>query len=375
MIKLLLTILVALLFVSVTLALTQEESDVAFSAVVSGSLGDDTARKYIKIKTLTTFTAVGASINGTLGGPGSGDGSIQLDYTIFTFSTLTLNFLFAYSKAKVDISNFNPSASANAYLLNYRPTAIIEYLEKNDVAGFQYGQDDILGWVRLDKLVYSIDDQSQSFNNENGAFQVSIYEVKSNIFSMMFYITEAPVSVAGNDLGAGQSKIDIAINNYYDSSINKKGILCDLTAKTICTSTGPSSNENSRLALASIFINANADFNVDTQGDIVVKSDINQVNVGLSWVGHADVTANGKSVSASVSTNANSTVNGNFFATADGFASGSAQILIHSFDAVRPNSLVWDPSMGAGKQDTNSGIKVVIPSLMIILSVLVALLI
>ncbi|KAF2078320.1 hypothetical protein CYY_000412 [Polysphondylium violaceum] len=373
--KLLFTFLATLLLVTLASALTQQEADAAFGAVVSASLGDDAARTYLKLKTLTGFLAIGVSINGTVAGAAN-SGSFQSDSTVFTFDSNTMNYLFAYSKTKLDFGSFSASASANAYFLNYRPTAIIEYKETNGEQGFQFGKDTILGWVRLDKLKYTVSDESQSFNNEKGAFKVNIYEVKNDIFSMMFYITEAPVSVAGNDLSAGQSKIDISINNYYDSNINKKSLLCDVTSKTICSSTGPSSDPESRLAVSALFINANANFDLNTQGDINVKTSDDNISVGFNWIGHADVkaTATDKSVAATVSTNSNSTVNGNFFATANGFAEGSAQILIHSFDAVRPNSVVWDPSMGAGPSSNNSGLKVAIPTLMIIISVLVALL-
>ncbi|KAF2078547.1 hypothetical protein CYY_000171 [Polysphondylium violaceum] len=362
-------ILSSLLLFSYTSALTQEKADASFDGVVAGAVDNDSyfLRSYSFVNLGGSYASLGASLNGTLGG------GAQADFIGFLFNAKTVNYLFTYSQAKLDINNL--SGSASSYALNYRPTVIIEYKETNGEKGYQQGKDTILGWVRLDSLDYSLGKSDKTFKNSNGKeFRVTIVEAESKLFDMMFYISEAPVSVAGNDIGSSQSKIDVTIKNYYDPTQNKQSSGCTVASTTICASTGPSSDPDSRLALAAVFFNADASYGVDIDGKIEINSGKKEVFVGFSWVGHADTnTDSGKSASASVSTNSNSNVDGNLFVTSGGFANANARLLIHSFDAVRPTNVVWDPTIGASQG--SFAIKISAPLvMMILLSLIVTLL-
>jgi len=347
---------------------------VNFSGVVSGNIGKDVFRIYTQTQSIFGFTVSGTSINGTIGSRSS----INIDKTDFIFTSSNVNYLFNYFRFKGSAGAGAANVDFDLYSFNYRPTVIIEYKEINGEEGFQYGKDTILGWLKVDSLDYKITSNSKEFTSENNQnYTVTAFDVTSDIFGLRFYISGAPVAIDGNDISSGQSKIDISINNYYDSSINKKSLLCDVTSRTICASTGPSSDPQSRLALAALAINGNAKFSADVDASAIVSNtDDKDISVGLNWVGHADTVVEGRSASSTVSTSINGTVNGNIFATGNGYIFGNSQLLIHSFSqAVRPSYVLWDPTIGASPSENNSGLKVTIPSmLLIILSLIVLLL-
>ncbi|KAN0038367.1 hypothetical protein ACTA71_000542 [Dictyostelium dimigraforme] len=346
-------------------AFVNSQSTVGLSGAVSVSLDGDVIRSYVYSDSniiSPTFTLRGISVGGTILNGGKG-GSVSVDTSIFKLETsrgifkVFPTYFFNYFDFNAD-ANQNFSLNATSLSSIFMPTFIVEYEETNNQDGFQLGGDTLLGYVNLAQLPYTLSKQSTTLKVDGKDFPV--YQVNltssgskyANLFQMVFYVSGAPIDLADNRLSAEQSKVDILINGYYGSN-NVKG--CAINGNTItagCISTGPSSNSNSRLALTSFYASVGLDFSLNGDGQINV--DGTPLNAGFSWVSNAQVKVDGSSDVKTVNIIANTTAS-----DADGEVFGSASVnaalsgkvyskfLVHSFDAIRPNTLLWDPSIGA----------------------------
>ncbi|EAL62360.1 hypothetical protein DDB_G0290177 [Dictyostelium discoideum AX4] len=346
-------------------AFVNSQSTVGLSGAASVSLDGDVIRSYVYTDSnilSPSFTLTGVSVGGTILNGGKG-GSVSVDTSIFKLDTIRglvkvfPTYFFNYFDFKADT---NQGINVNATSLSsiFMPTFIVEYEETNNQEGFQYGQDDLLGYVNLAILPYTLSKETTQLEVDGKDF--TVYQVNltssgskyANLFQMVFYVSGAPIDLADSRLSAEQSKVDILINGYYGSNNVKD---CAINGNVItagCISTGPSSNPNSRLALTSFYATVGLDFSLNGDGEINV--DGTPLNAGFSWVSNAQVKVDGSSDVKTVNIIANTTASdadGKVFGSAsvNGALSGKvfSKFLVHSFDAVRPNTLLWDPSIGA----------------------------
>ncbi|KAN0039395.1 hypothetical protein ACTA71_001589 [Dictyostelium dimigraforme] len=280
--------------------------------------------------------------------------------------------------------------------IGYMPTFIIEYAENNSIEGFQYGSDEILGYINLSKQKYTLTKDQKEMTGNNGknftVYQMDVATI-NNIFQMVFYISGAPINVGDIKLSAEQSKVDVSIIGYYNTSINVKSEGCLFDSKIIkdlnCASTGPSNNTQSRLAITSFFAtkskniesdinNDNTKTNISKDSKIQLKNE--EINAGFSWVTHATVT-DGKGASTEVKVISNTTDYSKFndfgaLMIKQCFRNGffQSKFLIHSFDAIRPNNLTHDPVLGGESSlDSSSSTNSSSPSFQLFLSLIVTL--
>ncbi|GAM17450.1 hypothetical protein SAMD00019534_006250 [Acytostelium subglobosum LB1] len=372
-------LLAALLCVAVTYAAT-------IDGVVVVNVGNNAIRSYAVTSGLSTFTATGNSVYGSLTGGGLKAHSDSVSFVFngngackyaFTHTNLDISGGSATGATGVSVTT-GGSVNLGVFASVYSPFLIIEFEDTNGTPGFQQG-DKILGWARLDKWLGGWDIQTKSApytttaNNQQYNFTVTQVTAISpdTVTTLRFGVTGAPITFNGTDLSSDITKIDVEIKNYYDANINKASPLCTVGAPYFeCRSTGPSGNANSRLALASFVAVGSAELNV--HAGAVVSKGVNGVSGVFDWV--STVTVNGTTATATVHAdtydlNKNNTYNVQF--GIEGQSTVSAQLLVHSFDTVRPASIYWDPTFGG--QAGNFG-SVIVPSIGLILALVFALL-
>ncbi|KAM9984227.1 hypothetical protein ACTFIZ_003908 [Dictyostelium cf. discoideum] len=366
--------------------------------IKSASVEDDVFRAY-KIRTsdksgCPSFSANGISVDKSI------VKDLKVDTSIFNFQTCNRkgtqfpNYFFNFFSLEFNGNNTNNNStngsgsessddeeSSDDYhdievskiSIGYMPTFIIEYAENNSIDGFQYGGDEILGYINLSKQKYSLSrDQKEMEGNNGKNFTVYQIEVTSdnNIFQMVFYISGAPINVGDVKLSAEQSKVDVSIIGYYNESINVRRKGCQFDSKNIknlnCASTGPSNNNQSRLAITSFFATKSKNIELDIDRDEDNEKDSNieikneEINAGFSWITQASVTDdNGDSTDVKVISNTTEYSKFNDFGALmikQCFRNGffQSKFLIHSFDAIRPNNLTHDPVIG-GESSLDSG--------------------
>ncbi|KAN0024861.1 hypothetical protein ACTFIV_009270 [Dictyostelium citrinum] len=387
--------LILLLFV------TSSANGKRWDKIKSATYEDDVFRAY-KIKTSNksgcpSFSANGVSVDKSI------VKDLKVDTSVFNFQTCNKkgtqfpNYFFNFFSLEFNgnTSNTNDSGSSSGSTdeessedyhdieiskisVGYMPTFIIEYAENNGIEGFQYGGDEILGYINLSKQKYSLTKDQKEMQGNNGKnFTVYQIEVTSenNIFQMVFYISGAPINVGDVKLSAEQSKVDVSIIGYYNESINTRSKGCVFDSKNIkslsCASTGPSNNNQSRLAITSFFATKSKSIELDVDRDddddddhyekdskIELKNE--EINAGFSWVTHASVTNNnGESTDVKVISNTTEYSKFNDFGALmikQCFRNGffQSKFLIYSFDAIRPNNLTHDPVLG-GESSLESG--------------------
>ncbi|KAF2076698.1 hypothetical protein CYY_002011 [Polysphondylium violaceum] len=362
-----LSILCLLLLISSVFSLSQEETK-KIEGEISVGLKDGVFRSFSKLIYPNGFHYNGLSLNGTIFDKESKSDSIG-----FQFNKNSMNFMFKYSSMVKNDTDID----IEKYRMVYRPSIIIEYKETNDKEGFQYGEDQILGFVKLNKLDYTINEAKiEKTANNNQTFDVIVIDVTSSIFDMRFYLTGSPVSVAGNEISSSQSKIDIMIHNYYDETINVASKDCKFE-RFNCDSTGPSNVTESRLALASLFMSMEKDVDIDfdiDDNDVSLKEEEEKdVKFGFQWVSTCDVVREDGRLESKVHTSVNSTTDDFQITTIDsGF---KASVLIHSFEGERALNVTWDPTLGVNADfEANSSIKLLTPTLLIVALILLSLL-
>ncbi|KYR00486.1 putative transmembrane protein [Tieghemostelium lacteum] len=308
--------------------------------------------------------------------------STSIDTSAFYFSSglaslfgLPLSYYYAYSETNVEPGNI----SSNGVVSAFAPAVIVEYEETNGEEGYQLDQDTVLGWIRLDLYGgFDIESTSQDVSGtKNGKdFTTKVYNITATspngLFGMRFIVPGASIEVDGTELNANQSKSDIFINGYYDSSINDKSLLCSVNSPQFsCQSTGPSGNANSRLALATFFLTKEYNVNAATFNPraLKIKGKLD-IEIGLSWVDKANI----KGVEVKVHSSVQAFNNGKKFLNTKFNSKFSGQLIIFSFDGVRPDNIVYDPVQGEiVDSEPSSASKSIISSLLILFAVLFSL--
>ncbi|GAM21707.1 hypothetical protein SAMD00019534_048820 [Acytostelium subglobosum LB1] len=377
-------ILAAILLVALVSANTENVDE--FSGVVVASVGKDAIRAYAVSSILSSFNAVGTAIYGSIT---NSSVNAAADANTFTFQGGN-NCFYAMSYNAIAASiGSGININATSFSAAYFPTILVEYVESNGQAGFQNGTDTIVGWTRLDRLgdllnPWDIKYVQKDFNTSapNGKtypFNVILANATSprGLVTFRFAIPGAPVNVNGVSLTGEQTKIDIEIRNYFDASVNKKSSgLCNAGSVIpfTCGSTGPSNNANSRLALISFVAAAAAEADVEVSSSTSVHTVGGDITAALSWVTTVDI--NGTGATANVITQVNVYDNNkdafdvSFTGAFNVFANVNAQVLVQSFDAVRPNLIVWDPTFG-GRANSAA---VLVPTITVFVALAVALL-
>ncbi|EFA76055.1 putative transmembrane protein [Heterostelium album PN500] len=382
---LLVTLVLSVLAVSNATNLAAVED---FGGVVIGDVSKGAIRAYGLTQGLSGFTVSGLSLFGSVD---DNSASVQADFNSFAFTGLQqCAYALSYNKIAANAGTGTGSVDADVLYATYFPSLIVEYEETDGGNGYQYGKDKLLGWSRLNQWgsiipgVNNWDIKSSSKNYDatvNGKnYTFPIFQVNTtspnNMVTFRFVIPGANVEINDLELSAEQTKIDIQINNYYDSTVNKRTTGCDSTDVPFsCDATGPSDNANSRLALISFFATLSAQASVGASGSNGVSTNGGAITAAFDWV--TSVTINGTK-SASVHTEVDVLTSGlnNQYGNFDlkiglnGFANINANVLVQSFDAVRPSNVVWDPVLG-GQANSAS---VVIPSIAVILVAIIALL-
>ncbi|KAK5578631.1 hypothetical protein RB653_008303 [Dictyostelium firmibasis] len=372
--------------------------------IKSNSLEHDVFRSY-KIRTSNfsgcpSFSANGVSIDKSI------VKDVKVDTSMFNFQTCNKlgtqfpNYFFNFFSLEVNNNSTNNGSSDGSnsedyhdidiskISVGYMPTFIIEYAENNNVDGFQYGGDEILGYINLSKQKYSLTkDQVQLEGNNGKNFTVYRFDVatENNVFQMAFYISGAPINVGDVKLSAEQSKVDVSIINYYNESINVRSKNCLFDSKLIknlnCASTGPSNNTQSRLAITSFFATKSKtiDFDEKNKNDSKIQLKNEEISAGFSWVTEASVTDN-KGVTTNVKVISNTSDFSKFtdfgaLMIKESFRNGffQSKFIIHSFDSIRPNNLTHDPVLGGESSLDSSSTSSSSSSLTILLSFIVSL--
>ncbi|GAM21144.1 hypothetical protein SAMD00019534_043190 [Acytostelium subglobosum LB1] len=358
------------------------------SGIVVVEVGNDTIRTYETVEGINSFIATGTAVYGSLTNTSL---NAIADSNIFTFSGQnTCQYSLSYNHLAASIGGGVINFNATSFDAVYMPSLLVEYVETNGQDGFQNGSDSLVGWVRLDKLVdtnnpnwkintSASEPLSTQANGEKFPFDVTFAEAISprGLITFHFAIPGAPVIFNNVPLTAEQSKIDILINGYYDEDVNKASAGC--TAASLpysCASTGASRQPTSRLALVSYVatLQAQADLNID--GSTSLRSSGGEIDASLTWVDN--VLING-TITAKVHTQVtditakpskafnNYSINIGFNA----FASLNTQMLVQSFDAIRPNLVYWDPTFGGESAKASSG-SYLLPSISLLLVTLFA---
>ncbi|EGG14535.1 putative transmembrane protein [Cavenderia fasciculata] len=380
-------IILALLFVVSVLSVASNASlaSTNFDGLVSLEIGNDAVRAYVISLSEVTQTMVfsGASVFGSV--LGDDNVSYSFDTSIFTFESIG-NFI-TYTQAYASGSGSatttgGATGSVAAFAAIYKLFALAEYEETNGEDGFQIGEDKLEGWLLLGNPSYKFSKQETDLKAtlSNGTeINFKAYNVlaDSGLVALRFTVSDAPVEIEGTTISSETSKIDIEINGYFDSSVNKPTILCSSADPMFsCGSTGPSTNPNSRVALISAYVSANVDasFNSNVQGGIISGG---AVQGKFEFVTTVDTQINGTAGTANVITNAQGFAQGDapdflvkFDATANIGLAG--QFLVQTFDAVRPDTITWDPSVGVEK---SSFAITLIPSLSLVVFIVFGLLI
>ncbi|KYR00488.1 putative transmembrane protein [Tieghemostelium lacteum] len=317
------------------------------------------------VRYLTYFSSLGDFyVSGVTANVDSTGQNADVTTSAFYFSSgtssilnLPLSYYYSYATASVSPGTVNAQGSVAAWA----PSAIIEYEENNGQAGFQLNSSDkVLGWIRLDLYGnFDIDstDQTITATANGNSISTKVYTIDAvspdGIFALRFVVSGAPVAIGEDvEITAEQSKADVVINDYYDSNVNQNSIGCDASEPFLsCRSTGPSSNTNSRLALASFFLAASFEVDANIDND-AVSVDAGDVEIGFNWV--KTVSVNNGQGSANVVAETYASKDGNSFINAKFNGTYSGQLIVHSFDTVRPDTVTWDPTVGAGISSSSS---------------------
>ncbi|GAM17451.1 hypothetical protein SAMD00019534_006260 [Acytostelium subglobosum LB1] len=354
-------------------------------SVIVNNLGDQAVRSYSVIVSAAsnTFTASGRAVFSSLFGGGA---KAKTDGSIFYFNGQRCTYTYVHKTFDAIINGDNGTISkSETFAAVFSPFIIIEYEETNGVEGYQYGNDTLLGWARNDKWdatdywkfsVTKANFTTTTPDNQSIPFTVTTVNATSpnGLFSLSFSISDAPVSVNDTDITADQTKINIEIKGYYDNNVNPATKNCDVKPGNFaCQSTGASNNNNSRLALGS-FVGvgtANALFRSSPHGFLKTHGGGN-VDAVFDWA--TTVSINGANATANVSTSFSDFKKGEGHLNPDVNVDGDsnnigAQIMVHSFDYIRPQSIYWDPTFGG--QSTGS---IALPSIILIVSTIFAML-
>eukprot|EP01133_Synstelium_polycarpum_P009833 gene9833-11486_t len=354
-----------------------------FNNVAVLDVGHDTIRAYA-YSSILGFSLAGVSVYGNIAQDGS-SAKLGFDSNIFSFNGVNAGYTVTYAQASIGSGAGSANVSAGFYAAVYQPFLLVEYEETNKEDGFQLGGDTVLGWTRVDSLAtptnqWDIDMESQDYTvqdpaGNNHTFQVYIVSATSpgGLVNLRFTVSGAPAAVADIKLTAEQTKIDITINGYYDANINPQTAQivglgkCQVTdALFSCTSTGASANTNSRLALASWYGTADATADLSASG---IVGDTGVVQGTLTWADTVEVGSSSVDVISNVTAFANV---GNFGAASSLAAGANGGLLVQSFDAIRPNKIVWDPVVGVERSGNSAA--ALLPSITLLVTIVFALL-
>ncbi|KAF2074271.1 hypothetical protein CYY_004404 [Polysphondylium violaceum] len=294
--------------------------------------------------------------------------SDSYDQLNFYFNASNLNVYYNYT---IYTRSSRYYYASDWYNFNYRPSCIVEYLETNGKPGYQYLQDQVVGWLRLN-VGYSFSNSTDTiYSNTGGYSKVYTYttpqESTTNVFSMSMYFSESGVKINNVAKASSQSMLSMTISNYYSSSNPRTDSFCDSPAE--CVSTGPSSYTQSRLALVSVIFSDSSDFGTDLgKAKMMLTTTKPSLLIGGTWPKIVSTNQYNTNMASNVYTTANNSVNDNMFVFEKfGYYS---QVLIHSFDPVRPNYLSWNGPVVGVVEATNASFKLVIPTCLIIVLVL-----
>ncbi|KAM9967999.1 hypothetical protein ACTFIW_002427 [Dictyostelium discoideum] len=334
------------------------------------------------------FYLQGASVGGSLSNSAA---SAQADSSIFRYQTLysvppSVSFVYLEGHANLDLSQLNIDFGVSAIATGFMPAYIVEYTEENGVEGFQQGQDTVVGKIDLKYYSYKTTSTTKKLKNAKGEeFNVHYISSKSDngLFTMDFTVPEQSVGVNGNPIGASQTKIDIGIYNYYDKNVNKNPTFCDIVngVTTVATSvtstigniiggllggspfsakssinlnipfcgltTGPS-DKKSKLALLSFV--ASVKFKATDKSAPSITVDVGKnFSITYDWVGTAKVNSAAGTQNSKVHSNVGKTSeSGSFSNDLKTMISNKDSLFVtYSFEGERPNSVEWDPTLGA----------------------------
>jgi hypothetical protein len=348
----------------------------AYAAVALGSPVD-----YIQVDGLSIDRA---------GGTSDGTG-YRLDFAEFKIAESTAflsgitgtSFAYYTQSAPSSANGFQAtSASAFGFLLRF--TSVVEYVEKNGQSGFQYDplygihpdSDQIVGTYDLTKT--SVQWKGITYRNETHVntdgqqFLVHYMNATTtdNVFSFSFVLSGSPVKLSnGIRLSPNSAKIDLQINWFNNPAYTgpRKGGLFGLDQ----FATGPSSNPDSRIAVVAAFAAASGSASYGTDPDTnqpYAKFASDDYAGYFRWVDSADtVTANG--IGAAGVGFSQSSADGMLTSAFGGWV---ATLGAWSFDAVRPDSIYWDPEIGADISPQSSSAFMAAPSVALLVAALFA---
>jgi len=225
--------------------------------------------------------------------------------------------------------------------------AVFEYLERNNVTGYQNDTEDVITglydlsspYLPWKDLVY--ERQNYTVNDTEVSVWYVTAETLDGVFTVRFVIAGVNVVVEGVALSTSSAKIDIDIKWFTDDHVKANW------------TTGPSAFPKAQVGLLSVFVAeaAEAEFNGDSQnplnnsnptvsfvmgqfvGFFSYETQAGTVVDGVQAVGyvHAEITeaAEGGEISNSFS---------------EEFV---VRILWFSFEGYRPSEVSWDPEFGA----------------------------
>ncbi|EGC30891.1 hypothetical protein DICPUDRAFT_99393 [Dictyostelium purpureum] len=364
-------------------------ADFDFGKVVSVRKGDDIVRSYSYFGNENGFLLSGGSVNGTIS---KNNGSAEFDTSVFRFDAGNIigypSYSWFYLHGHASVGQNNASLGAASLSSVFIPTFIVEYVDNGNKEGLQIDEDELVGYVNLGALKYKTEKTQETLTDSDGK-NYTVFHVTATsttgLVQFNFTISDHPSQINGSTtISAEQSKIDIAINGYYDETKNpvdkslKCSILTMLDRK--CISTGPS-DKNSTLALLSFYAvdkfsmeyehnhnhghnsNSNDSSNDDSEhnddsGDDEIKvenEDEQGFTASFQWVGTAEASFNGTDGEATIRCSVHSNVtdddHGKFGSDSiSGIIKGksSHKFIIFSFlNATRPSSVIWDPIIGA----------------------------
>ncbi|EGG14428.1 hypothetical protein DFA_12200 [Cavenderia fasciculata] len=293
--------------------------------------------------------------------------------------------IFRHSYSSINVTDVPDSkkdnVTANFFTSDYRLYAIAEYEETNGVEGFQYDEDKLEGWYFFGSDSYKFTSNKTTFNttlNNGTSVEFNAYDIVANssngMVSLRFTISDAPITIDSVDFNSETVKIDVEINNYFNESINKPSDDdCGKKRPFDCLSTGPSTNNNTRLALFTSFLVAGGTAEFQTRGLGGRFKMHGPIAPTFDFVAQAVVNGNQTIDIVTNKSSFNPKHIPSFYhlldETFDDHTNFTGLLMVHSFDQVRPDSVFWDPSIGAENDDVSfatSDLRVHLPSFILI---------
>lgn len=269
-----------------------------------------------------------------------------VEFIMDTFNQSSLSF--AYFTATADVNGNNTNVDIAAIKFVFRTFAVFEYVERNNIPGFQNGTSDLFtGFYDLSdpELPWKdlvIDSMNVTANGTDYNIFFVTAQTLDEVFTIRFVVTGTNIEVEGKKLNPSTCKIDIDIKWFTEKHVQAKW------------TTGPSPANlapRAQVAMVSGLLAAAATFNEGTNTNPLNNSNptisfsAGQFVGFFSYEDRVDVTVDEQTapgdVYATITEETVGFINDNLQGGYD------VRVMWFSFEGFRPSEISWDPEFGA----------------------------